>query len=337
MAKTILSNSEVLASIGLPADVVTKLTTTQGDTYKAVANEFLTALVNKIVYQKIANMNFSNPFKRFDGYPVEYGDTIENIFVDRQLGRKFDRTDTDPFSKSLPRVTSSYVSINYEMEYPLTIEDKDMRKACLSPNGFMRLTDALVNSLGTSMSVDEYLATIIMLNNSANYVKGSASNDLTGVTDDSIIADKVLHTIIDVAKDFTLPSVSNNVKKVMTCTPYERILLVIKQELLNKIDLDYLTGVFNLSKVDLVKNIIPVRSFQAVVNTLNGETLTPSVNGDDIDFVIMDSAGFDNHDALRTTGTIYNPRGLYLSFFSHLWKILSVRPDFQARAFKITK
>lgn len=334
MAKTVLSNTEVVTSIGLPEDIVERLQTAQGDEFSATANQFLSALVNKIVYQKVEHMTFDNPFKKYDGYPINYGDTIENVFVDKAMGQQYDKDATDPFARTIPAVKSMYVSINYEMQYPLTIYDSLLRRATLNQYGFMNLVESMMASLVTARSVDEYLATIIMLNNSDIYANGFEELDVSGMDDTQKYA-AITAKIIDVVTDFALPSVDNNKAGVMQSTPGSRCLLVIKQEILNHINLDFLSGVFNLSKVDLIKNIIAIRSFQAVVNTLDGTTLTPGVTGDDIDFVILDERGFDCHVALEDGGFIYNPRGKYTNHFTNLWKIISYRWDHQARAFKL--
>ena len=81
-AITNLSNSEIVKALGLPKDIITRLQTEQGDTFSATANQFISALVNKIVYSKVDKMEFANPFKKFESFPVRYGDTIENIFVE---------------------------------------------------------------------------------------------------------------------------------------------------------------------------------------------------------------------------------------------------------------
>lgn len=332
---TVLSNSEITTAIGLPSDIVTKLQTAQGDEFKAVANEFISALVNKIVYQKVETMDFDNPFKKFDSYPVNYGDTIENVFVDRTTGYKYDMNATDPFGVVNPIVKTTYATINYEMQYKTTIYDSVLRRAALNQYGFMNIVNAILKSLVTGRSVDEYLATIIMLNNSNIYAKGFEELDVTTASTDTAKAEIVTKKIVDVGKDMELASVDNNKLGVLNVTRPENLLLVIKQSLLNTINLDFLTGVFNLNKIEMVNQIIPVRSFMAVVNTANGTTLTPTATGDDIDFVLLDTRGFDNHVALQDGGMIYNPQGKYTNHFDNLWKIISYRYDYQARAFKL--
>ena len=332
---TVLSNEQIVSAIGLPKSIIDTLKTAQGDTFSATANQFLTALVNKIVYQKVENMSFDNPFKKYDGYPVNYGDTIENVFVDRALGDKFDKDATDPFKKTAPTVKSLYATINYEMQYPITIEDSLLRRCALNEYGFMNLINAILKALVTGRSVDEYLATIIMLNNSNIYAKGFEEINVSTLTTDDKKMKAIVKKMTDVYHDFALPSIDNNKLGVMQSTSPEHCLLVIKQSLLDKINIDYLAGVYNLSKTELISKIIPVRSFMAVVNTSNGGKITPSQYGDDIDFIIVDDRGFDCHVALQDGGMIYNPRGKYTNHFANLWKIISYRYDFQARAFKI--
>ena len=337
---TVLSNTQIVEAIGLPSEVIEKLATAQGDEFSATANQFLSALVNKICYQRVEKMTFDNPFKKYDGYPINYGDTIENIFVDRAIGREFTpEGDDSPFARVSPTVHSMYANINYQMQYQVTIQDSILRRAALNEYGFMNIVNAILDSLVTGRSVDEYLATIIMLNNSNIYANGFEQVDVSALSTPKDKYGAITAKIVDVYKDFALPSIDNNKLGVMQSTPSDRCLLIIKQELLNKINLDYLSGLFNLSKADLVKKIIPVRSFMAVVNTVDeqGEpgTITPSEYGEDIDFVILDEKGFDCHVALQDGGMIYNPRKKYTNHFSNLWKVISYRYDHQARAFKI--
>lgn len=322
-----ITNEQVITYLGLPNDTITKLQTQQGTQFQATANQFIEALINKIVYQMVDKMDFSNPFKKYDSYPVEYGDSIENVFTDLPKGYTFDKDATDPFTKKVSDVKTLYATINYEMQYEQTIQDTLLRRACVSEYGFMNLINSLLATLNTSRDIDEYFATITMLNNAEIYANGYEAIDISSTTTDEQIADLLTHKIVDVVTDFALPKKTNNKLKVMNVTPKDRCLLVIKQKLLNMINLDYLTGVFNLSKVDLLNNIITVDSFQ--VQKENGEVV-----GENIDFIIIDEKGFDNHVALQDSGMIYNPKGKYTNHFTNLWKIISFKYYYNARAFK---
>lgn len=330
-----LTNTQLVEVLGLPKSIITDLQTAQGDTYKAVANEFLSALFNKVLYQTVESMEFANPFKKYDSFPINYGDTIENIFVEIPSGYKFDPDATDPFTKAKPSVKALYASINYELQYETTIEDSLLRRACLSEYGFMNLIDTILGALSKGMSLDEYYATICMLNNENIFAQGFENVDIPNNSTDEEKAKIITNKIVNTTTDFQLPSTGNNKLGVQNITNPNNILLIIKDTLLNSINLDYLSGVYNLSKVDLVKNIIKVKSFQ--VEQKDDSTGAVTKVGTDIDFMIIDTKGFDCHTALQDGGLIYNPKGKYTNHYYNLWKIVSFKYFYNARAFKLNQ
>lgn len=329
---TNLTNTEVVASLGLPEDIVEKLATAQGEEFQVTANQFLSALINKIVYSKVDKMEFSNPFKKFEGFPVRYGDTIENIFTELPQGYTFDKDATDPFAKKVPSVKVLYASINYEMQYCTTIQDALLRRAALNEYGFMQLIESILANMGTRKSVDEYTATIRMLNNADLYADGFETLDVSVMSTETEKYKAITQKIIDVVADFALPCVDNNALKVLNVAKREDVVLIIKQSVLNHINLDFLSGVFNLSKVDLIKQIIPVRSFKTIAPDTEEDA---EEVGEDLDFIILDAKGFDIHPALEDSGMIYNPKGKYTNHFTNSWKIISYKYFRNARAYKV--
>lgn len=321
-----LTNAELIEYLGLPADTITKIQTSMGSEYQAVTNQFLDALYNKVLYSQVESMSFSNPFKRFDSYPINYGDTVESIFTELPKGYTFDKDATDPFVKAVPSVKALYASINYEMQYETTIQDSLLRRACINEYGFMNLIDSILGTLAQSMSIDEYDATRALLGDTKIYAKGAEEYE-AGATD-SETAEKITKIIVDAVTYMALPSKESNVMGVLTSSRKSDLLLVIKADLLNSINLDYLSGVYNLSKVDLISNIIPVASFQ--VKDASG-----ALKGEDIDFAVIDTKGFENHVALQDGGMIYNPKGKYTNHFLNLWKIVAFKQFCNARAWKL--
>lgn len=338
MSKTLLSNSEVVNELGLPEDILEKIAEAEGSDYEAVSNQFLSALVNKIVYQKVHRMRFTNPFKKFESYPIKFGDTVENLWIDLPEGYTYDKDATDPFTVKVQSVKSLYASINYEMQYQITVYRKLLKRAVLNEYGLMDVIDYMVSSVGTKKDIDEYLATVFMLNNEDLYAGGFEELEIAADATPLEKYKAITQKIVDVATDFALPCKDNNVLKVMNVTAKSDVVLVIKQEVLNHINLDYLAGVFNLEKVKLVENVIPVRSFQVVKpgDPTADPEVDPSVVGEDLDFVILDGNGFDIHDALQDSGSIYNPKGKYTNQFTDSWKIIAYKYFFNARAFKVT-
>lgn len=325
-----LTNAELIKYLELPEDIINALSIAEGSEFTAARNEFLDALVNKLVYQTVDSATFSNPFKKYDSFPIRFGDSIENIFVEMPKGYQYDKDATDPFVRVNPVVKALYVTLNYEMQYEVTIYDSLLRRAVLNEYGLMNLVDTLIGQLSKAMSIDEYFAQIKLLNNPNNFAQGIEELEVN-LTDASEVASTVAHTIVDTVSSFEHPMTSNNKAGVMNVTSPEKVLLVIKYGLLNKVNLDYLTGVFNLSKVDLIKNIITVDGFQIATDD------DDSIVGDDIDFIIMDTDAFDNHVALQDGGMIYNPKGKYTNHFANLWKAFGFKTFYNARAFRLVQ
>jgi len=337
-----MTNLELVQYVGLPDDILEDLAVAQGAEWQVKSNQFIEAICNKIVYQTVDQFGWENVFKKFDSFPVNYGDTIENIYVETPEGYQFDKDATDPFTKKENLVKVLYATINYEMQYQATIQDTLLRRAVLTEYGLINLVNSILASLTTAKNVDEYFATIRMLNNPVLYgnstgegtaldPKQFAELEVSGT--DANKAKQVADKIVDVVSSFQLPSRDHNALGILNASNASNILLIIKRTLLNKINLDYLTGVFNLQKVDIIKNIITVDSFQ--VKTKGEEADT--TYGEDIDFIIMDTRCFDNHVALQDGGMIYNPKGKYTNHFLNLWKIISFKYFYNAEAYKVVE
>lgn len=336
----LMNNNEVVEYLGLPESIITDLATQQGSTWVATANQFLQELINKIVYQTVDSFGWENPFKKFDSFPINYGDTIENIFVDTPKGYVFNKDATDPFTKASTSVKVLYAKINYEMQYQATIQDSLLRRAALNEYGFMNIVNSILRTLSTAKNLDEYFATIRCLNNPEIFGNSTGAVgskqfeelDVSALSTDSEKAKALTEKIIDDYTSFTLPKTTNNASGNMTASNKEDIILVIKRSLLNSINLDFLTGVFNLEKVDLVKRIMVVDSFQVEYTDDQDQT---QIAGEDLGYMLVDARGFDNHVALQDGGLIYNPKGKYTNHFLNLWKIISFKYFYNAVAYKV--
>lgn len=337
-----LTNPEVVDYLGLPKDIMEKLGVAQGEEFQAVKNQFLNEIINKICYQVVDKFGWENPFKKYDGFPVNYGDTIENIFVELPKGYEFDKDATNPFGKVKNQVKVSYATINYEMQYKITIEDALLRRAVLNEYGFMNIINAILQSMTTSKNVDEYFATLRSLNNPELYGNSNVDttdpdapvysfNEIEVLTTDTaqVVAKTITENIVNDYTSMVLPKTTNNAMKVLTASNKDNLLLIIRRDILNSINIDFLAGVFNLSKTELLSKIMTVDSF--ITKDAEGTTY-----GEELAYIIIDTRAFDNHVALQDGGLIYNPQGKYTNHFLNLWKIISIKRWYNAVAWKLT-
>ena len=325
-----LTNTELIKYLELPEDIIDDLKTLQGTQFTAKANEFLTALYNKVIYSRVFAMDFENPFRKYEGYPIEFGDTIENIFVEVPKGYKYDKDATDPFGRVNPVVRAYYASINVQLQYETTVYDVQLRQACLNQFGFMNIIDNILAALAKAVNIDEYFQTLTLLNNEDLYVGGF--EEIEKGADDTQTAAAVCEKIVDTVSSFQHPMTSNNKAGVLQVSSPNNLIVIMKYGLKNKINMKYLTGLFNLNKVGDMPTIITCDGFQ-VAQDDGHEGL--ELVGEDIDFIVMDTGAFDMHTALRDGGMIYNPKGLYTNHFYNLWKIMSIKLFYNMRAFKL--
>lgn len=325
-----LTNTQLIKYLELPENIIDDLKTLQGTQFTAKANEFLSALYNKVIYSRVFAMDFENPFRKYEGYPIEYGDTIENIFVEIPKGYEYDKDATDPFGRVNPVVKAYYASINVRLQYETTVYDVQLRQACLNTYGFMNLIDNILAALSKAVNIDEYFQTLTLLNNEDLYRDGF--QEIEKGADDGQTAAKVCRTIVDTVSSFKHPMTSNNKAGVMQVSSPSNLIVIMKYGLKNSINMDFLTGLFNLDKVGEIPTIITCDGFQVAKDDGNDGL---ELSGDDIDFIVMDTGAFDMHTALRDGGMIYNPKGLYTNHFYNLWKIMSIKLFYNMRAFKL--
>lgn len=285
--------------------------------YAPAKNKFLDALFNKIGLTLINKVEFSNPFARFKGPAITYGDTIEDIYVDIIDGYAYDDTNTDPFGQSAPNVTAIYHTINSEMQYKVTIKDVLLRKAMRTPNGLSDLVTNIVGSLRDSADYDDYLMTMKVLSSDDIYGKIVYMGDATGTAETD--GKTLLSHIKDMGSNLKHMSTEFNKMGTHQNTPMERQVLVISSQYKDIIDLDVLAGLYNLSKADISQMIIEVEGF---------------IGNEGLVAVLVDERGFRLNQALADGGLIYNPQGLYTNHFYNNWNIISWALFRNAVAFK---
>lgn len=323
-----ISNVEFVEYLGLPNEVITDIKASQPTTYVPAMNRFLSGMVDKLIYTNVESMSFTNPFARFKGRPVAYGTTIENTFVEVSQGRTYNPNNTDPFERNIPNVKSQYLTRNVELQYLITLYTDDVKKAVFGEEGLLDLSARLVGTNTTARELDEFYAWYALLDNSLNYANGFEQID-RGSTD-AETAEKVTKIIANAVKDFALPKKVNNKANVRNASAKGDLVLVIKKDLRTTIDFDYLAGVYNLSKIDLLNNIIEIDDeYWGVGDDSN----TKYDVG--FDFALMDMRCFDVHDNLQDNGTIYNPGGKYTNHYQNHWLTMGFKTFHNAKAWKL--
>ena len=138
--------------------------------YPAMANQFLGALVNRIAAVRIKSATFNNPYARLKKGFLEYGEIVEEIFVNIANVREFsvEKAGEREFKRSIPDVRTAFHIMNWRVQYPVTIQDQDLYQAFLSIDGVQNLISSIVQQVYTAAEYDEFLLFKYLLIKSVN-------------------------------------------------------------------------------------------------------------------------------------------------------------------------
>ena len=127
--------------------------------YPALANQFLNALINRIALVRVKSANFNNMYADLKKGYLEYGETVEEVFVEIAKAREFsaEKAESRELKRTIPDVRSAFHCINYRVQYPITIEDEQLRTAFLSIDGVQDLIAKIVDSVYRANEYDEFL------------------------------------------------------------------------------------------------------------------------------------------------------------------------------------
>ena len=235
-----------------------------------VMNEFCDVLVNKLVYSQFESFTFNNPLRVLEGESIPLGYAGEHVYVNPAKGRGFNVND---FAGLLFRyeadVKVEYHTVNSDLQYPVTISRQQLKKAMTSWDNLAEFITSLSNSLYNGCYVDEFRFT-------KNIISG-AYKENRGViqTISAVSSEDTAKAFVEKARElflnFQLPSTKYNAwaknggegKPITTWTRPEDIVLIIRNDVRAKIDVQSLASAFNLSYADFMGNVITVDDFDS--------------------------------------------------------------------------
>lgn len=325
-------------------------------------NSFINTLTNKVTKSLIYSKIFSNPLKELKKGKLEYGDSIEELFVQMAMTKNFGEhwgdgsttPEADLIRKLKPKVTAMYISVNFDKKYKTTVMNKQLRKAFMNEGGLSRLIMQIVGSITSQAEYQEFLATKKVLKNVIEECK-SWNLDPEHATDEQDLTLKgkvvkqspyVIHCATEkefieevraVTGEMKFPSTKFNLAKELNwCNP-EDLVLVTTPAMSAKIDVNVLAGAFNVSSTDIKTRIIlvdelPTGVFKAsdqqttekVPHSIGEGTTIQNDPSKTIMGILMDKDFVQIWDTYQGAGTFYNPEGEYTNHFANREGIFSV-------------
>lgn len=307
----------------------------------AFANQFINALVNRIAIVRVQSATFNNPYEILKKGFIEFGETVEDIFVSIAKAVEFDpeKAAAREFKRTFPDVRSAFHTMNWRVMYPVTIQDEDLKQAFLSIDGVQNLIAKIVDSVYTAANYDEFLLFKYLI------IKAVSHGHMYPLS----IGDGTKMT--DAAKKFRgtsnkLPFMSSNYNDsgVKTTTPKDRQVIFMDADFNADFDVDVLASAFNMDKADFMGRLFlmddwtkfdnerfdVIRANSDGIEEVTTEELALMA---DVKAVICDENWFQVYDNKSQFTEDYVAAGLYWNYFYHQWKTISSSPFANAVVF----
>lgn len=304
--------------------------------YEAMQSAYLTALVNRIGMTIITSKMWDNPWSVFKKGRLEFGETVEEIFVNLAKPHSFDpaTAEKEVYKREIPDVRAAFHRMDFQKFYKVTISNDQLRQSFLSWNGITDLIAKIVDSLYTGMRYDEYVTMKYMI--CREMLNGGFYNEETAALTKDTASD-VMTSVRGLVGQLDFMSSKYNRSGVMTHTPREDLYVIISAANRALIDVDVLAVAFNMDKTDFLGHLIEVDSFDE-----HDERRLTELFGDDENFKVftdtektalgaviaamVDKDWWMVFDVFDTFTQNYNGQGLYWQYFYHVWRIFSASP-----------
>lgn len=311
--------------------------------FPALQNEFLSALVNRIGMVRMSNKMYSNPWAVFKQGMLEYGETIEEIFVNIAKPFQYDPAvaENKVFARETPDVRAAFHILNYKKFYKATIQERDLRHAFMSLTGITELIAKIVDSMYAAANYDEFLVMKYML--ARHILNGELkATQVAGVS--AANAKSITSTIKGVSNQLEFMSGNYNLTGVKNYTMKENQYLIVNADFDATMDVEVLASAFNMDKADFMGHRILIDGFGSLDTDRLGELFHDDPNYtalttdeitalNNVPAVLVDKDYFMIYDNLYEFTEQYNGQGLYWNYFYHVWKTFSVSPFANAIVF----
>ena len=289
--------------------------------YEPAMNQFLNELINRIGMVYVHDKLYNNKLKFLKRGYLEYGDSIEEIFVDLAKAIHYvpapaTGNECDVYKQYKPEIVSAFHRVNREDTYPITINEEMLKRAFTGYQAFSSFVAGIFNSVYRADEVDEYILFKQLLGETLS------NSYLVQVTKPTDKTTSEAFSIAMRANGLALEYVSRkyNSAGVATNTDLSDQILILRSDIVPVIDVTQLANNFNLNLAQPISGrIIVIDDFGQGNDNLIGGII-------DRDFSMI-------YDTLYKTDSIYNPRHLYWNYFLHHHQIIASSPFANAIGF----
>lgn len=307
----------------------------------AFANQFINALVNRIAIVRMQSATFNNPYSVLKKGYIEFGETVEDIFVSIAKGVDFDpeKGKSREFKRTFPDVRSAFHTMNWRVMYPVTIQDEDLKQAFLSLEGVQNLIAKIVDAVYTGAEYDEFLLFKYLMVKAISHgkMKPESIGDGTDLKESAVAFRGISNLLPFISSDYSEAGVKTN-------TPKDRQIIFMDAKFNAQFDVNVLASAFNMDKADFMGRLFLIDNWTSFDNERfdvireNSDGIEEVTAGElallaNVKAVIVDENWFQVYDNNSKFTEKYVASGMYWNYFYHTWKTVSSSPFANAVVF----
>lgn len=307
--------------------------------YPAMANQFINALVNRIAAVRVKSATFNNDYAELKKGYLEFGETVEEVFVSIAKAREFsaEKAEARELKRTLPDVRSAFHTMNWRVQYPVTIQDQDLRQAFLSIDGVQDLIAKIVDSVYQAAEYDEFLLFKYLIIKAVSHGKMSPA-----VIDKNLQSAAIAFRAA--SNQLTFMSNKFNAAGVTTNTPKADQYIFMDSTFNAQYDVGVLAGAFNMDKAEFIGKLKLIDDFTTfdndrfsdiIANSDMIETVTDTELAlmKNVKAILVDKEWFQIYDNNNKFTEDYIGAGMYWNYWYNVWKTVSSSPFSNAVVF----
>ena len=289
------------------------------DSYQPQLNQFVNNLINRIALTIIRNKSYNNPLAVFKKGSIPLGTDIQDVFTNPANAEQYELSDV-AMQKLLtitdPDTHVAYYRRNRQDMYTKTIAREALQGAFESWENFEGYVASITNSLYSGNYISEFNYTKDLIDGA--FDNGKVITEVVTNPTDEASANKFLKQVKTIYDMMTFPSSDYNAYSkfsgangtITTWTDADRIVLIIRADVMNTIDVDALARAFNIDKASFMGRIYKVDKFR-------NENLLG---------VICDEAWLQIYDNVLRFDEFYNARVMAWNQYLHAWSVFGICP-----------
>ena len=310
--------------------------------YPSLANQFINSLVNRIALVRVKSATFNNAYAELKKGYLEFGETVEEVFVNIAKAREFsaEKAESREFKRTLPDVRTAFHVMNWRAQYPITIQDEDLRMAFQSMGGVQDLIAKIIDAVYTAAEYDEYLLFKYLLIKAISHGKMHPVSIGNGNMNEAAVAFRGTSNMM------TFIKTKYNTAGVHTSTPKNEQYIFMDAMYNASYDVNVLASAFNMDKASFSgklkliddwttfdnERFEEIRRNSDMIEEVTAEELALMKN---VKAVLVDGEWFQVYDNNTKFTEVFVSSGLYWNYNLNIWKTVSSSPFSNAVVFVI--